>query len=232
MLSLVSDTTDSHHFLQHIRAYSNTFSFVSLGVNIVHPSTSKGPPVFKIQGQLVHLIGSLLPCDETEAQFLQVYVTDNTIAARARQAARFSLRPSVVTSLEHVMASNPFARLFATARERLRHTSEPTLDLQLSLIEPRDCDLRRYNRPRAAEVGAILTGYDRTPTVPHIRELVIQQRNRQLRRLDVTHSSYQPLRFVFILPAGTRGWKPEMTKGRYMGFIDAPDPQYAEKSGL
>jgi hypothetical protein len=36
-----------------------------------------GPPVFKINGQVHHRIGSLLPTDGTSPKYIQLYIYDN-----------------------------------------------------------------------------------------------------------------------------------------------------------
>ena len=49
-------------FKKNIRQYNAVFAFVSLGVNIDHAITNaQGAYCFRINGELHHLAGSLLP---------------------------------------------------------------------------------------------------------------------------------------------------------------------------
>ena len=69
-------TQESKHFLQHIPKYNSCFSMTSFGAtNIVRYGNFM--PTFKVQEQVYHRIGSLLPIPEQNPQFLQIYFMDN-----------------------------------------------------------------------------------------------------------------------------------------------------------
>lgn len=75
------------HFRDHIRSYNNMFAFTSLGGEIDYSlNTGNSPPVFRLNGQNYHLIGSLLPNQNSKPQFAQLYIydTQNEIANRMR----------------------------------------------------------------------------------------------------------------------------------------------------
>ena len=68
---LTGSTSDSKHFLQHIQKYNSAFQMTSFGAKFV---TQGGfMPTFKVQGQVYHRIGSLLPEENENWQFLQIY---------------------------------------------------------------------------------------------------------------------------------------------------------------
>ena len=53
------------------------FAFTSFGANIEQSAKdSHGPYIFKISGQIHHLIGSLLPTDDERPRFTQLYIHD------------------------------------------------------------------------------------------------------------------------------------------------------------
>ena len=59
------------HFLQKIRQYNSMFAFTSMGGNIDKKiNQGEGPYVFRINGQVHHQIGSLLPLPNTSPKFL------------------------------------------------------------------------------------------------------------------------------------------------------------------
>lgn len=68
---LLGDHPDHVHFMQYIRKYYGCFQMISFGAHRVVESGFM--PTFKVQGQVYHLIGSLLPPEETQPKFLQIY---------------------------------------------------------------------------------------------------------------------------------------------------------------
>ncbi|KAL3619470.1 hypothetical protein CASFOL_037040 [Castilleja foliolosa] len=81
---LLLDLTDgktprSKHFIQNIRSYNSMFAFTSMGGKIDNSlNQGNGPPVFKLQGQNYHRIGSLLPIEGEQPKFAQLYIHDTT----------------------------------------------------------------------------------------------------------------------------------------------------------
>lgn len=70
-------TTESKLFLKKIRKFNSCFQMTSFGAtNIVQNTSNDGRNVettFKIQGQIYHQIGSLLPMPDEDPKFLQIY---------------------------------------------------------------------------------------------------------------------------------------------------------------
>ncbi|PRQ35507.1 hypothetical protein RchiOBHm_Chr5g0080791 [Rosa chinensis] len=62
-------------FRQNIRAYNSMFAFTSIGAKIDRTiNDGSGPYVFKISGQVHHLMGTLLPSQDEPPKFAQLYV--------------------------------------------------------------------------------------------------------------------------------------------------------------
>ncbi|UYV60631.1 hypothetical protein LAZ67_1001719 [Cordylochernes scorpioides] len=81
----------SKSFLLHIRRYNSIFQMTSFGARQV---VEQGyMPTFKFQGQVYHVIGSLLPEPDSEQKFLQIYFIDNYGSQTACCTTRQS-RPS------------------------------------------------------------------------------------------------------------------------------------------
>ncbi|GFV80811.1 hypothetical protein TNCV_1901261 [Trichonephila clavipes] len=68
---LCGEHEPSQYFLNNIRRYNSAFQMTSFGAKEVDEGNYM--PTFKIQGQLYHLIGSLLPVDNAREAFLQIY---------------------------------------------------------------------------------------------------------------------------------------------------------------
>nr|XP_028952599.1 uncharacterized protein LOC103405083 [Malus domestica] len=64
-------------FRENIRAYNSMFAFTSMGAKVDHTVNNQlGPYIFKISGQVHHLMGSLLPPDGECPKFAQLHVYD------------------------------------------------------------------------------------------------------------------------------------------------------------
>ncbi|KAF2890849.1 hypothetical protein ILUMI_15324, partial [Ignelater luminosus] len=66
----------SKHFLQNIQMYNSAFQMTSFGANIIQERGFN--PTFKIQGQIHHRAGALLPSVDGEYKFLQIYFLGNS----------------------------------------------------------------------------------------------------------------------------------------------------------
>jgi hypothetical protein len=102
--------------------------------------------------------------------------------------------------------SNPYIKIFLTARERLNQNAN--ISLHLKLVDLPHYDSRQYNRPMANEIAAIMVGSGEEPTVG--RDIVVQPRSNHLQRIKETHSSYNPLRYPLLFPNGEQGWHVNM----------------------
>jgi hypothetical protein len=87
----------------------------------------RGPPVFKILGQVHRQIGYLLPPNDSPPKFIQLYIYDigNEVRNRLKCLAMDEtpvgpLEPSIVDDLMTMLDDhNPFVKNFRTTKERL-----------------------------------------------------------------------------------------------------------------
>ena len=76
------------------------------------------------------------------------------------------------------------------------------------MLDPQVRDPRRYNRPTADEVAAIIVRPENDDE-PLDRDIIIQHRNTgQLQRISQHSPSYIPMRYPLIFPHGEEGWHP------------------------
>jgi hypothetical protein len=93
------------------------FSFTSVGAKEV--PLSQGPPAYKIQGQMVHNLGSYRPKDANPPNFAQVYVLDGTDqtdlrTARGNEMAFADEHQEFVKWIQTFMSRhNHFSRVYA-----------------------------------------------------------------------------------------------------------------------
>jgi hypothetical protein len=103
---------------------------------------------------------------------------------------------------------NPYARRFKTIGERIRADDAPVLGLKI--VCQRAGDARRYNRPTADEVAAILPG-DATDA-PANRDIIIQLHNNRLHQVSALHQEYFPLCYPLLFLRGEYGYHLGLTR--------------------
>jgi hypothetical protein len=90
----------SKHFFDNSRRYNTLFQITSFGANEI--AEGKIMPSFKIQGQVHHLIGSLLPEIGNNARFLQIYFMSESDQISISAVPKLcSAEPLGVRSLHH-----------------------------------------------------------------------------------------------------------------------------------
>jgi hypothetical protein len=74
-------------------------------------------PTFKVQGQIYHRVGSLLPTSGADPQFLQIYFMGDAAPEANYRCSRVpGTRLDIVTQLQHFLhVNNAYVPLFKTA---------------------------------------------------------------------------------------------------------------------
>jgi len=105
----------SKHFLDNIRMYNGSLAMMSSGHK--EAEAQGWNPSFQIQGQVFHRIGSLLPPEEGQPKFLQVYFLDShTKELSARNHS--DLKPHILEMLtKWFHKNNHLLRKLKTARD-------------------------------------------------------------------------------------------------------------------
>lgn len=109
----------SKNFLMNIRKYNSAFQMTSFGASKV---VNDGyMPTFKIQGQIYHRIGSLLPLLEDESKFLQIYfIGDNELETNQRCVVSQGTKREIISSLQEMLHKhNNLIKLFKMALDRM-----------------------------------------------------------------------------------------------------------------
>ncbi|CAJ0592791.1 unnamed protein product [Cylicocyclus nassatus] len=86
----------SRHFLQNIEKYTACFQMTSFGTAVATPDVEEQGfmPTFKVEGQVYHRVGSLLPNGNDSPKFLQLYfVCDEQLQADQRCGIIGGTRP-------------------------------------------------------------------------------------------------------------------------------------------
>ena len=198
--SLMSGTTPaSRHFLDNIRRYNCCFQMTSFGAKEIREPGFM--PTFKIQGQVYHRFGSLLPTSTENPQFLQIYfMGDPEVEAQMRCSIIPDLRQAIVHDLQGFLhRCHAYVGIFTTALEHM-----PNDDFKIRIRPdktPHGEHQRRFNVPTYNEVAIVMVGNDFEP-----RDIVLRKRDNMLQRVADTHRSYDSLQYPLIFWQGEDGY--------------------------
>ncbi|XP_031111748.1 uncharacterized protein LOC116015711 [Ipomoea triloba] len=190
------------------------FSFTSLGGRIDRDiNTGKAPPVFRLNGQNFHLIGSLLPAPGTKPKFAQLYIHDpeqelfNRLNSVGGTTDINHLHEDIVSDLQSVLdENNVLVQSFRVARNAI--LTNPTVDVRMKLLGKRNHDGKTYNLPTVSEVAAIVVG-DLDPSMGE-RDILIETRSGLLKRISELNPAYLPLQYPILFPYGEDGYREDI----------------------
>lgn len=206
--SLMSGTNEeSKLFLSKIRKFNNCFQMTSFAANIVSNTDAQGrnfASTFKIQGQIYHQYGSLLPMLDEPHKFLQIYFMGDleaqvNLRCQNQRIERINER-AIVSTLEPFLAEkNQLIRVFKCVQNQLQN------DNYSIVIKPDKVPLgehnRRFNAPTVDEVGIVMVGeaFER-------RDVRIMRRSNSIQVIQDTHRSYDALQYPLIFWEGEDGY--------------------------
>ena len=151
-------------------------------------------------------MGSLFPPLGERPRFAQVYLYD---PAEEQLQFRHETHPNLDLDIPALLSTvlrevNPLVQYWRMARERIGGNDQ--LTIRLRLLDPVQRDPRRYNRPTADEVAAIIVRTE-DDNEPIERDVVIQHRdNGQMQFTSQHPPAYMSLRYPFLFPRGEEGW--------------------------
>ncbi|GFY31473.1 ATP-dependent DNA helicase [Trichonephila clavipes] len=185
-------TRVSKHFLENIRKYNSCFQMTSFGAtNIVRENYM---PTFRVQGQIYHHAGSLLPLPDADHKFLQIYFmanSDEQIEQRCHYNA--GTRREIVGALQGLFDQhNELVRLFKTAIQRM-----PADDYAVVILadkRPVGQHERQFNAPTIDEVAIVIVGEEfESRDITLHREVVTFSESPKL----IAHTTDCSIRFCF-----------------------------------
>ena len=121
--SLLEDhTSEAVSFRNNIRQYNMALTFTSLGANFDWSLLDgSGPYVLKLYGELYHNHGTLIPNENRDAFYAQLYIYDSQMVLNQRMNRNQSLDRDTMSHLQNMLLEhNPFVPLYKQAAERLR----------------------------------------------------------------------------------------------------------------
>lgn len=195
------NTIDSKHFLKNIRKYNSCFQMTSFGATKIVNNLGY-MPTFKVQGQIYHQIGSLLPERNGISKFLQIYfLGGDEEEINQRCAITTGIDREIITKLQKIFhCNNQLIQLFKTALERMPH-DEFKIIIRADK-KPSGEHEKRYNAPIIDETAVVMIGIE-----CESRDIVIFKRDSSLKYISATHRSYDPLQYPIIFWNGDDGYQ-------------------------
>ena len=166
---LSGETERSRRLLKSVRQYNSIFQMTSFGADVERLGWES---TFRVQGQVSHNIGTLLPLPNRDASFLQIYFMPDMGTQADRRCSIFNgLDRTIVVELQNMLHTrNTIVKEFKTAMERQVTNDNYTIVVRADLI-PAGEHQGRFNVPENPEVAALLVGHPENG-----RDIVIHSR--------------------------------------------------------
>ena len=119
---LTRDDYSLREFHNNIQQYNTAFAMTSVGVKIDNSVTRQsGPYYFKIQEELHHLTGALLPHNDYPLTYAQIYILDTVEQLNVRRLNNRNLHPIVMGDLQIMLLdSHPYIGYYRHAYKLIR----------------------------------------------------------------------------------------------------------------
>ena len=211
---LLSQEQLGKRFREHIRNYNNALAMTSVGRKLDNSLNRQGggPYSFRLHGELIHRVGSLLPPEGQAPVFAQLYIHDNAQQAHEHRSANTfnaTLDPGTLRELQDMLwRSHPGVALYKQAYQ-LSLAIPPERQCRIALRFDAGCDRRRYQAPDASvrEIAVILPGDG--DQVRGSQDIILYRNHGPpLQRISDSHPLYPALCYVLLYPTGQLSWHP------------------------
>ncbi|XP_057299673.1 uncharacterized protein LOC130630262 [Hydractinia symbiolongicarpus] len=200
-----------HTGKSNIRKYNSAVAFASFGANF-RPPPGRGPPCFRICGQIWHRVGGLHPPEGQTPVFNQLYIYEAGRALNERMARQENngCREDVMRTVQDVMDRvSPFAAAYrymaeVEAEELNQAAAQNRAPSEVRMYMRVGNDRKRYNLPHHDEVAAVFVGQDGAP--PGNRDVVIYPRGGDLQNISTMSANLDPMVYPLFFPRGEPGW--------------------------
>lgn len=155
---------------------------------------------FRVQGQIYHKLGSLLPLENEPHQFMQIYFISDTTEQLDRRMHLFSnLDQRIVREWqeEFLMCNDLYLRFKNGLDQMPDDRYQIRIRADMTPLNEHD---RRFNAPTVDEVGIVMIGESQK------RDIVIKRRDHRLIHIDETHRFYDALQYPIIFSRGDESY--------------------------
>jgi hypothetical protein len=183
------------------------FAFTSRGANIDKSINQEdGPYIFRINGQIHHRIGSLLPKPNDIPRFAELYIfdTENEISNRIRdlqnqESETTDIDPDIVKGLMDMLDQcNPLVKKFCFARDLLKEHNG--IDVSIRIIGADKNDPVQFEMPNSDELVLLIVGDISLEN--YKRDIIVQSEDQSLHEISILHPAFMALQYPLLFPYG------------------------------
>ena len=198
-------------FRQHIHSYNKALAFTYTGGRnhlVASSYNGRGPPHYKIHGEIFHRLGPIEPEEGVDPVFSQLYIYDHNEALHYRQHANPERSVDTLNCLQSLLERcHPLVDVYVQASRLSRETSLTNYRLQLNFRK--GMDRRRYNLPTGDhELAMIIPGDENV--VANAQQILLRPRGGPLVQISQCDPSFLTLHFPLLMPTGQFGWEPNI----------------------
>ena len=208
MMPLFSLNSASKQFLANARKYNQAFQMTSIKTSWIVEDGFM--PTVKIQGQLSHRMGSLLPADGDEPKFLQIYFIGNPEAeANRREMIADGVWNSTIKVIQEVLhEKNEYIQRFKYLLEHDENINDQGAHVVIRADRFTNAHHRGVlNAPQHEDFAAVVSD-ERLAGLAN-RDIKVQTKGGPFFTISEKHRSYDPLQYPVILWNGQDGWDVE-----------------------
>ena len=170
-----------------------------------------GPKIYKINGQVCHRMGSLMPKEGNTPKYAELYIYDtqnevqNRIQALEKgEKSDGGLDESIVEGLMHMLDThNSYVKTFRSAREIL--AANKHAEIAIRLVAPGESDGPQFSLPTTDELASLMFG--EFTVEASCRDIIIHGRDDNLQQISSLQTSYMPLQYPLLFPYAERGFQ-------------------------
>ena len=196
-------------FRKNIRHYNNLLAFTSVGRDVDERyNNGRGPYSYRLHGELIHRAGSLLPRQDDDPAWSQLYIYDSSMALDCRMRIPLASRldRSIMQELQDMLHNtHPAVQLYKHAHQ-ISNQIPPEDNCTIVLRFDPNTDRRRYlpPDPRVEEIAVLLPGEGDRPQ--DCQDIILYRNDGPLHQISDLHPLYPSLRYVLLYPTGQLGW--------------------------
>ena len=156
------------HFIDKSRTYNKLFAWTSQGAKF-DTSFTDGFHQVRINGEVCHKMGPLLPRPGDEPNFAQIHILDDEAQVERRMGIMTGLRRDVVQRVQSMIsADNPFARAYRYASNPDNTTADHLIGR--AVLTPCNAQVDDLNNKALEKFPGELRTYNSADDVPELAD--------------------------------------------------------------
>ncbi|KAG8131067.1 hypothetical protein E2320_017795, partial [Naja naja] len=187
----------AEHFLSAAWKYNGGFQMTSFGARDVKEGNFM--PIFKVQGQVYHRIGSIMAGPQQQPSFLQIYfVGDEDNERDIRCGIYPGVNPELVSQLQNLLREhNKYILELKAAVDSIPKGHKDFKVVINANWKPSGEHCSHFNAPMAAEVAVLIVSQDFEK-----RDIVLHSRDNRLLRISETQCVYDAVQNLLMFCHG------------------------------